>query len=607
MNLRQAIERKEFAITAEVAPPKGKDISEVLEASKLLAPYVHGINITDNQSSVMRLSSLGFAIKLKREGINGIYQLTCRDRNRIALQGDLLAAASFGVDTLLALTGDHPKMGDHPQAKPVYDVDVIGLLEMIKILNSGKDMSGAALEGGPTNFFVGASVTPSPETMDAQLFKLERKVKAGAKFIQTQGVFDVEKFREFMNRAKDFGVPIMAGIIILKNAGMAKFMNANVPGVFVQESMIKELESTEKKKARKKAVEIAVRVISEIKDIVQGVHLMPLGWDEEAVAVLEKAKLKVNEMPPDPKVKVPYRAKILDGDARAAAIKKEVRQELEKLRAKGKNPHLVAVQVGENAASRVYIRSQEKACEVFGIPYTLHEIPGEATEADVIAAVDKLSADPQYTGIILQMPVPPQVNARKVREHIASFKDVEAITATNMGKLVMGDFTLAPCTAAAAMEVFYLTGESLKGKEIVVVGHSEIVGKPLSLMMLGHPTDSATPTVCHIATRDLRSHLLMADVVFVAVGKPGLVRGTDLKKGAIVIDIGINRIPMLDDAGYPVLDKKGNPKSRTVGDVDYETAKDVASWISPVPGGVGPITVTILLRNTVRTASMQVQ
>jgi 5,10-methylene-tetrahydrofolate dehydrogenase/methenyl tetrahydrofolate cyclohydrolase/5,10-methylenetetrahydrofolate reductase len=606
MNLRQAIERKEFAITAEVAPPKGKDISEVLEASKMLAPYVHGINITDNQSSVMRLSSLGYAIRLKREGINGIYQLTCRDRNRIALQGDLLAAASFGVDTLLALTGDHPKMGDHPQAKPVYDVDVIGLLEIIKILNGGKDMSGANLEGGPTNFFVGASVTPSPSTMDAQLFKLERKIKAGAKFIQTQGVFDVEKFREFMNRAKDFGVPIMAGIILLKNAGMAKFMNANVPGVFVQESMIKELEGTEKKKARKKAVEIAVRIIGEIKEIVQGVHLMPLGWDDEAVAVLEKAKLKVNEMPPDPKVRVPFRAKILDGDTRASEIRKEVKQELEKLREKGKNPHLVAVQVGENAASRVYVRSQEKACEAFGIPYTLHEMPGESTEADVIAAVDKLSADPEYTGIIVQMPLPPQVNARKVREHIAPTKDVEAITATNMGKLVMGDFTLAPCTAAAAMEVFKLTGESLKGKEIVVVGHSEIVGKPLSLMMLGHPTDSATPTVCHIATRDLRSHLLIADVVFVAVGKAGLVRGTDLKKGAIVIDIGINRIPMLDDGGYPVLDKKGNPKSRTVGDVDYETAKDVAAWISPVPGGVGPITVTMLLRNTVRTATMQV-
>ena len=294
---------------------------------------------------------------------------------------------------------------------------------------------------------------------------------------------------------------------------------------------------------------------------------------------------------------------LLDGEKRAAEIKEELRAELQELRQKGTQPHLFAVQVGENPASRVYIRSQQKAFEELGIPYTLKELPADISQDDLVAQIHALNDDPQCTGIILQMPLPEGIDTRAVQAHISPAKDVEAITPANIGRLVFGDLTIAPCTAAAAIELYHLTGEPLKGKEVVVVGHSEIVGKPLALMLLWHPFDSATTTVCHIATRDLAFHTRRADVVFVAVGKAGLINGSMLKEGAIVIDIGINRVPVVGEDGKPVLNKKGKPKMKTVGDVDFESAKEVCSWLSPVPGGVGPLTVTMLLRNTIRIAA----
>jgi len=296
--------------------------------------------------------------------------------------------------------------------------------------------------------------------------------------------------------------------------------------------------------------------------------------------------------------------KMLDGEKRAAEIKEELKKELAELAARGVKPHLVAVQVGENKASEVYIRSQQKAFSELGIDYTLKTLPGDITKDALVKEIEALNGDGTYTGIILQMPLPQQINAREIQACISPDKDVEAINARNMGKLVAGDLTLGPCTAAAAMELYKTTGEPLKGKDVVVVGHSEIVGKPLALMLLWHPTESATPTVCHIATKDLKAHLKRADVVFVAVGKAGLVNGADLKPGAIAIDIGINRVPVKDKDGNPVLNEKGKPKMKTVGDIDAESAEKVCSWLSPVPGGVGPITVVMLMRNTVRLAGM---
>ena len=203
------------------------------------------------------------------------------------------------------------------------------------------------------------------------------------------------------------------------------------------------------------------------------------------------------------------------------------------------------------------------------------------------------------------MPVPQGIDARKVQMSIAPSKDVEGMNPQNMGMLVYGNPRVAPCTALGAMELLKSSGVELKGKEVTVVGHSEIVGKPVTLMLLASLMESATPTVCHIATRDLASHTRKADILIVAVGKAGLIKGDMIKEGAIVIDIGINRVPVLDEKGQAVLNEKGKPRKKTVGDVVFEEAAEKASSISPVPGGVGPLTVTMLLRNTVECAKMQ--
>lgn len=295
-------------------------------------------------------------------------------------------------------------------------------------------------------------------------------------------------------------------------------------------------------------------------------------------------------------------ATLLQGDKLASQIKDALRKDIEDLKAKGVRPHLVGVQVGENAASRVYIRQQQKACEEIGIAYELKELPDSATQDEVLSFIEQLNQDQMVTGIILMMPLPKDLDAREVQMKISPDKDVEGMHPANMGRLIYGEMGLAPCTAHAAVELLKSTGVELKGKEVVVVGHSEIVGKPLALMLLSSQMDSPTPTVCHIATRDLTSHTKRADIIFVAVGKPGLIKADMVKDGVVVIDIGINRVPVTDASGNPVLNEKGKPKKKTVGDVDFETVKEKASVITPVPGGVGPMTTTMLLYNTVESA-----
>ena len=293
---------------------------------------------------------------------------------------------------------------------------------------------------------------------------------------------------------------------------------------------------------------------------------------------------------------------LLDGEKLAGEIKEGLKKEIEALKARGIAPHLVAVQVGENPASRVYIKQQRKSCEEMGVEYELKELPDTTTQDELIRFIEGLNEDDSVTGIILQMPLPSQIDARQVQIKISPDKDVEGMHPANMGMLVFGEARLAPCTAQGAIELLKSSGVELKGKEIVVVGHSEIVGKPIALMLLSSIDASPTPTVCHIATKDLKFHTKRADIVIVAAGKAGLVKADMLKTGAIVIDVGINRVPVLDEEGRPVLNEKGKPKKKTVGDVEFEGAKEVCSYISPVPGGVGPLTVTMLLRNTVECA-----
>jgi methylenetetrahydrofolate dehydrogenase (NADP+)/methenyltetrahydrofolate cyclohydrolase len=292
-------------------------------------------------------------------------------------------------------------------------------------------------------------------------------------------------------------------------------------------------------------------------------------------------------------------AQLISGEAVANKIKEEVRAEVEFLKQKGKAVHLVAVQVGENPASEVYLRSQSRLCEEAGIKYTLHTLPADTTEESLIAFITGLNKDTQVTGIILQMPLPKGIEAQKVQSSIIPHKDVEGMNLANMGQILYGKSRLAPCTAVASVELIKSTGVEVRGKEVVIVGRSAIVGKPVALLMLDL---DATPTVCHTKTKDLTFHTKRADVLVVAAGKPGMIKADMIKPGAIVIDVGINRVPEYDAQGNPVLDKKGKQKMKTVGDVDFEGAKEVASFITPVPGGVGPVTTVMLLRNAVESA-----
>ena len=290
MKITELFERGEFVVSAEVGPPKGFHVEHLLEEAKTYLSGITAVNVTDNQSSVMRLGSLAMCKALKDEGLTPIYQLTCRDRNRIALQSDLLSAAMFGIENLLLLTGDHTKLGDHPQTKPVFDLDSVSLIHAVKKLEEGVDLGGNELIGEAPKFAKGAVVSPCSDSVDAQLAKMERKVMAGADYFQTQAVFEPEKFIKFMEKAKQFGKPVQVGIIIPKSAGMAKFMNNNVAGIHVPDEMIEELKKDkEKTKAGITGVEIAARIIKECKPYCQGVHIMALGWESKVPELLKAA------------------------------------------------------------------------------------------------------------------------------------------------------------------------------------------------------------------------------------------------------------------------------------------------------------------------------
>ena len=208
----------------------------------------------------------------------------------MALQSDLLSAWAFGIENVLCLTGDHPNLGDHIQAKPVYDLDSVQLLKIATALNQGNDMTGHELEGKP-DFFLGAVVTPAADPIEPQIIKMQKKIDAGARFFQTQAVYEPEQFEIFMNQAQKFNVPIMAGMVVLKSAAMAKFMNSNVAGIKVPDNLISEMEETKKEDRKKKAVEITARIIRAAKPLCQGVHIMPLGWDELVPDIIEQADL----------------------------------------------------------------------------------------------------------------------------------------------------------------------------------------------------------------------------------------------------------------------------------------------------------------------------
>jgi len=288
--LKKALESGQFVVTGEIGPPKGVALDRCLHDAEMLREHVTAINVTDLQSAVMRIGSLAVSAKLVERGLEPVYQLTCRDRNRLALQSDLLSAWALGIENVLCLTGDHPILGDHTEAKPVYDLDSVQLLKAASTLSQGYDMAGHELESVP-GFFLGAVVTPGAEPLEPQIIKMKKKIEAGARFFQTQAIYEPEKFEQFMSQVQGFKLPIIAGMVVLKGAAMAKFMNANVAGINVPESIIKEMEETKKEDRKKKAVEITARIIRQIKPLCQGVHIMPLGWDELVPEIINEAEL----------------------------------------------------------------------------------------------------------------------------------------------------------------------------------------------------------------------------------------------------------------------------------------------------------------------------
>jgi methylenetetrahydrofolate dehydrogenase (NADP+)/methenyltetrahydrofolate cyclohydrolase len=278
-------------------------------------------------------------------------------------------------------------------------------------------------------------------------------------------------------------------------------------------------------------------------------------------------------------------AKLLEGKPIAELIKEAIKKDIAALKAK---PVLASVMAGENPGAQAYVRSQQKTAEALGIVYQLHTLPENIGEGDLLKFIQKLNADQRVNGIIIHMPLPQGIDYKKISAFIAPEKDVEGMHPANIGKITFGRAKVLPCTAAAVMELLQASGVDLYGKEVVVVGHSEIVGKPLALLLLDK---FATVTVCHIGTSKagkLEEHVRKAEVLIVAVGKAGLIKGEWVKEGAIVIDVGINRVA-----------------DKIVGDVEFETAQSRASYITPVPGGVGPLTVTMLMRNLVETAKLQ--
>jgi methylenetetrahydrofolate reductase (NADPH) len=288
MGFQESLAAGKFVITSEIGPPKGTHIQEMMADAELLRGRVDAINVTDLQSSVMRLGSLAVCHLLQEKGLEPIFQVTCRDRNRLALQADLLSASVLGIRNVLALTGDYASLGDHPQSKPVFDLDSVNLLKVVKTLEGGTDMVGNALQGVP-RFFPGAVVNPGGNPVEAQIIKMEKKIKAGANFFQTQAVYDVGAFEKFMKRVTPFRVPVLAGIILLKSAGMARFMNKNVAGVFVPEPLIQKMAKADDRV--KTSIEIGAELIRDLKGMCQGVHIMPIGWENKVPALLDAAKL----------------------------------------------------------------------------------------------------------------------------------------------------------------------------------------------------------------------------------------------------------------------------------------------------------------------------
>lgn len=288
--LREILDRGTFAVTVEYNPPKGTNVTALLASAKSLVGHVHGVNVTDNTAAIMRASSLSICRLLYEMGHDPVMQMTCRDRNRLGIQSDLLGAHLLGIRNILCLTGDYPTVGDHKDAKPVYDLDSVQIMQLVQGMNNGRDLAGGKLDGS-TDYLIGAAVTPEADPLGPMLAKFETKVRAGAQFFQTQAIYHPEQFGSFMQAVRPFKVKVLAGILLLRSAKMAEFMNANIPGVSVPEEMIAELRAAGDQRALDVGVEIAVRTIKTVRPHCDGVHIMAIKAIERLPEILTKAEL----------------------------------------------------------------------------------------------------------------------------------------------------------------------------------------------------------------------------------------------------------------------------------------------------------------------------
>ena len=291
-SFRDTLNSGRFVVTSEIAPPKGTNLEKMFHHIELLKDKVDALNVTDHQSSVMRFPSIGGCLAIKERGGEAILQMTCRDRNRLSLQAELLLAYSRGIKNILCLTGDAVPVGDHKEAKGVFDLDSVQLLSAIHLMESGQDMGGNSLDGA-VEFCAGAIVTPEAQPIEPQLVKFEKKVEAGAEFFQTQAIYDLDNFSKFMQYARRFPVKVLAGIVLLSSARMAKYMTENVPGIFVPQELIDELAAAPKGEVLAKGIEIAGHMIAALKkdSICDGVHIMAIGREEVVPDILAAAGL----------------------------------------------------------------------------------------------------------------------------------------------------------------------------------------------------------------------------------------------------------------------------------------------------------------------------
>jgi methylenetetrahydrofolate reductase (NADPH) len=295
--LERILAAKHFAVTGELGPPRGADANAIREKAKHLRGNVDAVNVTDNQTAMVRMSSWAASVLAIQEGLEPNYQMVCRDRNRIAMQSDILGACALGIRNILCLSGDHPKFGDHPKSKGVFDIDSVQLVAMVKKMrDEGKFLGGEAISVKP-EMFIGAAANPFAQPFEFRALRLAKKAEAGADFVQTQCIFNMERFREFMKQANDLGLPervhILAGITPMKSLGMAKYMQKNVPGMDVPDSIIRRLEGVDKKQQADEGIRISCEQIEELRKTpgVAGIHLMPIEWEHRVPEIVERAKL----------------------------------------------------------------------------------------------------------------------------------------------------------------------------------------------------------------------------------------------------------------------------------------------------------------------------